>query len=348
MDVLNYSAHCLEAWRTQMRTERGALGRVIWALARDLERAVKFALPDGGRVLDDERSVARVFHDLRLPFPVVALEYRATGAVATHETPSSKRIALVWDARQAIPEVFAGSAPGAALHGSPGLFVQAVGYMDDYKLWAPVMAMAHIDLTAEPGAPAPGDVSDLELELVRHRLKPGHEKATGFPVSFIAHDVSFMHALGGEETAEAIFRADAGDEISAALSFAAVTACANVDVHRVVAAPAALNKKRVANGKVPFFDTRILELADSGYARRTGAAAAGEARSHASPRAHLRRGHVRRLGDRNVWVNAAAVNAWRDEPASPRYELRRPVDAHSAADGTAEDPQTLAPPGLRA
>ncbi|MDF2461854.1 MAG: hypothetical protein K0Q43_89 [Ramlibacter sp.] len=330
-DVLNLSTHCLQQWREELAGAPGALHRrVLSGIARDLERAVKFVLPEGGRLMDDDRSVARVFHDLRLPFPVVALEYRSTGVVAAHETPSSKRISLIWDARQAEPALLEGTAASrGVLPGAPGLYVQSISYMDDYEAWMPVMATAYVDLAREPVIPEPGDVSELELELVRHRLRPGFERSPAFPVQFIAHDDFFLDHLGGEAAADAIFRADSGDELSAALAFAALTTCANVAME-TVRAPAPLNRKREASGKTPFFDTRILQVADGGYVRR-GTADAGGAGSHASPRAHLRRGHIRSLGERNVWVNAAAVNAWKATPAQPGYQLQAVRDENDEA-----------------
>ena len=320
-DLLNCSAHCLQQWQEELRRgRRDGFTPVLQALSRDLEGAVKFALPDGGRVLDDYRGVARLFQDLRLPFPVVALEYRSTGSVAAHETPSSKRIALVWDARQAVPTLLRDHRPDLVRQGDPGLYVQSVSYMDAYESWIPVMATGYVDLTLRPVVPEPGMVSELELELVRHRLRPGYEKLPAFPIRFIAHSHYVVERLGGEHAADALFRADSGDEISAALSFAAVSSCANVRF-QTVAAPPALNAKRARSGKVPFFDTRVLEVDQDAFVSRPGASA-GRGGSHASPRAHLRRGHIRQVGERHLWINATTVNAWRAEPIAKSYAVR--------------------------
>lgn len=331
-DLPHLSTHCLQHWRDEMqRAGASAFAAVMGPISRDLERAVKFVLPDGGRVVDDYRGVARLFHDLRLPFPVVALEYRSTGVVADHETPSSKRIALVWDGRHAVPSLL--QARGAAVPGAPCLYVQSISYMDDYGLWAPVMATAHVDLTLAPVVPQEGDVSPLEMELVRHRLRPGFEKTPAFPIRFLPHMPAVVQQLGGEEAADAIFRADSADEISAALAFAAVSSCANVRM-QAVPAPGPLNAKREKGGKVPFFETRVLEIEQDGFVVRAGEAA-GRGGTHASPRAHLRRGHIRHVGDRNVWINATTVNAWRAEPNAALYSVRRSAEA--TCEGGEED-----------
>ncbi|HHV7525115.1 TPA: hypothetical protein ACUNF5_006666 [Burkholderia orbicola] len=69
-------------------------------------------------------------------------------------------------------------------------------------------------------------------------------------------------------------------------------------------APAKLNKKREQNGKVPFFDYRVLAVrpSNAGDGRGRGG-------QHASPKAHIRRGHIRRLERKTVWVSDTLVNA---------------------------------------
>lgn len=80
--------------------------------------------------------------------------------------------------------------------------------------------------------------------------------------------------------------------------------CANVTTEEI-AAPAFLNKKRLAKGKQPFFSYKILQLSEDRRPRsETGADG-----KHASPRMHLRRGHLRRLEKKVVWVRPAMVNA---------------------------------------
>ena len=76
----------------------------------------------------------------------------------------------------------------------------------------------------------------------------------------------------------------------------------NVTVPEITA-PKMLNKKRVAKGKQPFFSYRVLQI----QAPRGVRAVAGGG-GHAAPRAHLRRGHIRRLEERTVWVRPAMVN----------------------------------------
>lgn len=79
-----------------------------------------------------------------------------------------------------------------------------------------------------------------------------------------------------------------------------VFSCSNV-VAAENKPPRFINAKRVAKGKVPFFTYRTLHITGEG----TSSAKAGG--THASPRLHFRRGHIRRLGDKRIWVNACMV-----------------------------------------
>lgn len=68
--------------------------------------------------------------------------------------------------------------------------------------------------------------------------------------------------------------------------------------------PAFINKKRIAKGKVPFFSYRTLHIKEEESDAKCGHTTG----SHASPRLHLRRGHIRRLQDgRRTWVRATLV-----------------------------------------
>ncbi|WP_339799669.1 hypothetical protein [uncultured Marinobacter sp.] len=63
-----------------------------------------------------------------------------------------------------------------------------------------------------------------------------------------------------------------------------------------------LNKKRIKQGKPPFYSYKILKISQDRMNSRQGLGG-----SHQPPRVHLRRGHIRRLPNKTVWVNAAVV-----------------------------------------
>lgn len=98
--------------------------------------------------------------------------------------------------------------------------------------------------------------------------------------------------------------------------FVAATRCSNVQTEMQLP-PEKLNRKRAAAGKVPFFSYHVLKLEPA----RASSSQAGLG-SHASPRVHLRRGHVRRLPQKLAWVNACVVGNKALGMVSKDYEVR--------------------------
>lgn len=84
-----------------------------------------------------------------------------------------------------------------------------------------------------------------------------------------------------------------------------VLGCANVQTvdHD---APVALNKKRARTGKFPILTHKtLIVVADAAKTLRID-----QGGTHASPRVHLRRGHIRRLDEaRRVWVQPCVVGS---------------------------------------
>lgn len=104
---------------------------------------------------------------------------------------------------------------------------------------------------------------------------------------------------------ESVHREVVGNAVSLAWSVFAVMACSNVRAQEHKPAEA-LNKKRTKAGKLPLVSYKTLEIIAPG--ERCEKPTAGG--THASPRVHLRRGHIRMLGDRRtVWVQACVVGS---------------------------------------
>lgn len=93
---------------------------------------------------------------------------------------------------------------------------------------------------------------------------------------------------------------DVYGETSSVVMLMCALSCSNVSIEKV-AAPDAVNKKRIKCGKKPIRDHHILVLGSKSQGERSLGG------THASPRVHLRRGHIRRLEQKNIWVNACVV-----------------------------------------
>jgi len=78
-----------------------------------------------------------------------------------------------------------------------------------------------------------------------------------------------------------------------------------------------LNKSAVKRGALPFDEYHILTL--DGHTKTTGNSKTfGDRRS---PREHLRRGHIRRLENKKIWINSMVVNAGNHGKIHKSYEL---------------------------
>jgi hypothetical protein len=109
---------------------------------------------------------------------------------------------------------------------------------------------------------------------------------------------------------------DFTQEVMAVAELIAALSCKNVYAKDNVPPPA-LNARRIKRGKVPFYSFKTLEI-DSG-ASVIGPALGG---THASPRVHLRRGHIRRLSTGNIWVNACVVGDKKKGMVTKDYSVR--------------------------
>src|SRR5690606_16365894 len=116
---------------------------------------------------------------------------------------------------------------------------------------------------------------------------------------------------------------DIGQEAGAVLEFIEACSCSNVHHQVVQQAPkAAVAQRRARDGKLPILETRALVL-DLPGKESSGMAGANGDSGRASPRQHLRRGHIRRLeSGKRVWVQSAVVGGERAGVIDKAYVIR--------------------------
>lgn len=157
----------------------------------------------------------------------------------------------------------------------------AASYMDHFCKWfiEPRLALPHIiKEKSDSDNPAAG----LDMKYI------------AFPVYPILNCMT--------EKEQHVVMDSAAKEVAAYYSFINVASCSNVEFTPASGCDRASMKKRRALG---FDEYKVLMV--SNHIRAKGEDRGG---SHASPREHLRRGHIRRIDDgRRVWVNATVVCA---------------------------------------
>ena len=147
------------------------------------------------------------------------------------------------------------------------------------------------------------DIDKLS-EQTRQNIEAGVSKIVPVGTGNTGHKV--RQYCGEEIYPNELMYIDLFDELAAAVQAVAALNCENVTTSPGPNRRPDLNKRRIAKGKAPFFSYHILECTDDGSAAR-GPHQGG---THASPRSHLRRGHIRRLSDtRSTWVRASMVGS---------------------------------------
>lgn len=229
--------------------------------------ATKFALPDGGRLLDD--PLLRALDEalpLRLPFASIALEYESDRSLSPEPDEPIvvlRRIVFCQEEEDAvrITPAFYGRGP------------EGEAWSIQHPSWFPLTNYIQRNDSGPP--------------------------------------TMLMHVPEG------LRASDYADEFGALLCFLNALACSNVSLERSPA-PEGWRKAKPA---LPFDDYHVLVVSIG----RTPRSLSGSAPERSRPREHLRRGHIRVLGTRRVWVNSTVVNAGVGGRIFKQYRVRQEV-----------------------
>ncbi|GLT00102.1 hypothetical protein GCM10007897_14860 [Sphingobium jiangsuense] len=274
-------------------------------LARKLQQAEVFVLGDSGELLDRSKPRPEVPGVLfKPPFPVVALEYEANskdwGNSIYTAVKASRRIALAWDWMDDLPPALAG---WSNLGNQPGVAVVSISFFDNQQMWMPTAAAMFIPYETEyrpDSRPSPFRAEMIAQGRVSAKLAAA-PKPEARTVALLPEAIAASHAKLGMAVTLDHISADLQDEVNAYLDLCNVLACRNVRAERQPASPEH-NRRRIARGQMPLKDFHVLTIDG------TGEGEAGATGTGTSPRAHLRRGHIRRLAPGRVtWVNATMV-----------------------------------------
>lgn len=300
--VLNYSVHYREWWkRVKVRANPDAHFGYDLA-ARLLARAQHFLLPVNGWVLDTHGALYGKYAPLlHLPFPITAFEFPVRRIVGINraqgpgEIPSAKRIALCADHK--VCKQF-----NIAQIAQDEWVCISIYYVEDAKMWMvyPVVNVVSRSRTIIVRESLREDSSELKQSLCAVGLGYEHARLPSLGEDWL--DIRRERLAGADYVPEMVAYSDTRDELSAAVQALASLNCANVRT-RLIAPSAALARKRQASGKLPLHSYHVLDLSeDENRVRIDGGG------THASPRRHLRRGHIRWLSqERSVFVRSCTV-----------------------------------------
>lgn len=325
----NYSTHAGEFMTKtakQLSAELGISTDLEEFFAQYLSEAIVFLLPDNGYLFEDHDFKPSMYDLQRLPYPMCALEFTATDELFNPTSglaQSKKRIALCFDPHQ-LPDNQ--KARLTRLRGReflatlPPRCMCVMSLFELEDLWSGSVGIVLVNLDGDTPMKLSDSPNDLRELTRRVEDKFAGEKTEhGLPVDFLAFpERARLVGQSPEQAMEAIY-IDTLDEIRTTYEFLAAINCSNVGTVEIPA-PKMLNLKRAKKNKPLFRPYKVLDLGV------VSVAAGDSGGTHASPRAHLRRGHIRRLGarsnNRTIWVNATRVNTSRGDPISKIYRVK--------------------------
>lgn len=318
IQTLNYCAHAVEDLRetaTMLQHAMPHSASVLYRLISMLQTSVKFILPNCCNLVEPDEVRQAHLDLIRLPFPCVAFEVpwdkEREGPEYIgdfRQSPMTKRIALCWDARQFEPLPGLNSLLDAFEEG--GVFVLPIYWGPEHKKWTVALGGAFVPYGCELSSLDLGDAMPASRIANAAKIAVGqsHEKSKQFrsePFPILPEFYERAIATyGSRAKADAQIILDASDEVMVLIQACSVVNCANVSTSDIEPT-ASINKKRRASGKQPFFSYKVLELTEERSVHGRGNAGG----QHASPRMHLRRGHLRQLERKVVWVRPALINA---------------------------------------
>lgn len=247
------------------------------AIASGLKNAVHFAVPDGGKLIDDDlRGLDG--QPLKLPYEQISIEYYDEGR---------KIVLLVHADKEKKDEIIER--------------INRKYFTKDEKrcgIWileckAGIWSINPHGITYYYGA----TYDALECKILDLTLNLSSLLVDYFPAaianvdSLLSEDDKKRSVDTAKKSMFVVF------ELIEALS------CTNITTEPLEIIDPKVNARRIKAGKLPLYETKILTL-KTPQAISQGQPGGG---THASPRQHLRRGHIRRLPSGNIWVNPCVV-----------------------------------------
>lgn len=304
--TLNHSAKASHYLREKLaeskHTMAGADDQYIQWVCDQLDNAQKFVLPKGGKFLEDTKA-SEYLELMRLPFHVVSLEFCIDTDTAI------RRDADVEDSIQRISLCLSPSSPVLKKLKT----IYPLQFLDDNQGFyvIPIFCLSSQHWVVMPFIFFVGQGSIGQVL-----------PSKGFYTQ--PFEIDYMLGMQGYRLAESqqglsammeMIKNDSRDEIDVAMNFALSMNCSNVEAE-FVRASTSVNSKRKKKGKEIISDFHILNLKTNA----PQALKSGSGNSGAKKRQHVRRGHIRRLKDKAIWINSTLIGT--ENPVKKIYNIK--------------------------
>ncbi len=288
---------------------------ILKKMVDELKSSVHFVMPDAGTLLDDNLGGIKD-SQIRLPYPMISVEYympKGVGPDILDErfplVDTYKRVILAKEHTiselQALPlnidkSVFMGN--------DYVISIYAFFYSEEAKIWEPcpfgviIPSKWYADKNSKP-------------TLGKDYGRPGF---LAMPVLMLPDLLGVASNRGYQEDLEAGMQ-DMGAEVMVVLELIEALTCSNVE-ESIYQEASKKNAQRIKSHKNPVWETKFLTLVVNEKSRNKGEVSST---THASPRQHLRRGHIRRLPSKNIWVNSCVVGNTINGKIEKQYKVQK-------------------------
>lgn len=314
MQTLNYSKQILEFFENSQKYQHyiNDSNGAIKELLTLLDQSIKFILPERGEILasyDAKEGEINAFQkewvDLMfLPFPIASFEipftYHSDEVITeANEVPAEKRVALCWNPKHDSPEIkkinqivnthkLTKGDYSIGEDDSPDGFCIVVFFQNPLtKEWlhTPAGAFFPYSLNVE---------SDLEGRLYGREINL-------FP--FYTDAMYKNYNFNMNAVKQQIWH-DLNHEVWSVLQVCCVLNCDNIST-RTIEPSLKQQKSRQRKGLKPLYSYKVLTVKATGTAYEN----MYSTEQGGSKRTHFRRGHLRRLPNKTIWVRPAIVGA---------------------------------------
>lgn len=282
----NYAAQAEKFMReiaNRNATKFETSSRNAMAIAETIKKAQHFAIPDGG-VLFDDKLKGLDLSNIRLPYPNITVEWFIDKPKNDGKYPCPKRI------------IVASEVEG---------FIVCVGVWYSHEIpngaWGfnPFKIFIQMDNSVPFSSSGFGDIIPFKFEDGREI-----QIAPAFTQDQFADNVR-SGEISSKEALEVL--QDSTQEMMGLFEFLEALSCKNVIAEPLEKIDHAKNTRRIKDGKLPIYETRILTV-DTNYGSKKKHNSGIGTSDGPSVRQHLRRGHIRRHPTAgNIWVNSCVV-----------------------------------------
>lgn len=317
--ALNYAAQAhrgLIAWANSCPASVESDKNAVLRFAEAISQAVHFSIPDGG-VLFDDGLKGIIGEIVRLPYQQITIEYHVPLGELTEKAPyhSPKRLVFATElSRDQAKSLLANEGDKFRDLVISDVVIFVFVASEVRGKWHPMPLGWLVNTSAWEA----NGVVNIDL-----RERGYKSRVAGIPYPTCPVIASkLVNDLGKQAALESMMH-DISAEVVALFEFLEAMACSNVRATPIQKANSSVNARRVKQGKLPIWEIKTLTIDVPG---RNGSARTGiplESEGRNSPREHLRRGHVRIMGEKRIWVQSCVVSAGNTGAVAKTYRVRK-------------------------